>query len=42
VIDAWRSAWIEPVNGRVRRFIGRATGGGIVLVSGKEDPTRSG
>ena len=22
-IDAWRSTWIEPVNGRVRRFIGR-------------------
>lgn len=25
-IDAWRSTWIEPVNGRVRRFIGRPDG----------------
>jgi len=22
-IDAWRSTWVEPVNGRVRRFTGR-------------------
>jgi hypothetical protein len=33
VIDTWRSAWIEPVNGQVRRFIGRATGDGIVLLN---------
>ncbi|MGN6176389.1 MAG: hypothetical protein ACTHPS_26085 [Streptosporangiaceae bacterium] len=37
-IDAWRSTWIEPVNGRVRRFIGRPSGGEIVLLSDEEDP----
>ena len=37
-IDAWRSTWIEPVNGRVRRFIGRPSGDGIVLLSDEEDP----
>ncbi len=43
-IDAWRSTWIEPVNGRVRRFIGRADGIGraggsdIVLLSEEDDP----
>jgi hypothetical protein len=38
VIDTWRSAWIEPVNGQVRRFIGRATSDGIVLLSDEEVP----
>lgn len=37
-IDAWRSTWIEPVNGRVRRFIGRPSDGDIVLVSDEDDP----
>jgi hypothetical protein len=37
-IDAWRSTWIEPVNGRVRRFIGRPVGDEIVLVSDEDDP----
>jgi hypothetical protein len=37
-INAWRSTWIEPVNGRVRRFIGRAEGGEIVLLSDEESP----
>jgi hypothetical protein len=37
-IDAWRSTWIEPVNGRVRRFIGRADGSDIVLLSDEDDP----
>ena len=37
-IDAWRSTWIEPVNRRVRRFIGRPSGGDIVLLSEEEDP----
>jgi hypothetical protein len=37
-IGAWRSTWIEPVNGRVRRFIGRPAGGDIVLLSDEEDP----
>jgi hypothetical protein len=38
VIDAWRSTWIEPVNGRVRRFIGRPSAGDIVLLSDEELP----
>jgi hypothetical protein len=37
-IDAWRSTWIEPINGRVRRFVGRPAGGEIVLTSDDEDP----
>ena len=37
-IDAWRSTWIEPVNGQVRRFTGRAYDGGIVLLSDEDDP----
>jgi len=37
-IDAWRSTWIEPVNGRVRRFIGRPSDDGIVLLSDEDDP----
>lgn len=37
-IDAWRSTWIEPVNGRVRRFTGRADGSDIVLLSDEDDP----
>ena len=37
-IDAWRSTWVEPVNGRVRRFIGRPDGPDIVLLSDEDDP----
>jgi len=37
-IDAWRSTWVEPVNGRVRRFVGRPADGDILLVSDEEDP----
>ena len=37
-IDAWRSTWIEPINARVRRFIGRPVGQDIVLVSDEDDP----
>src|SRR6266536_5863767 len=37
-IGAWRSTWIEPVNGRVRCFIGRVSGGDIVLLSDEEQP----
>jgi len=37
-IDAWRSTWIEPVNGRVRRFIGRPVDGEIVLISDEDEP----
>jgi hypothetical protein len=37
-IDAWRSTWVEPVNGRVRRFIGRPVDGDIVLLSDEDEP----
>jgi hypothetical protein len=37
-IGAWRSTWVEPINGRVRRFIGRPAGDDIVLVSDDEEP----
>ena len=37
-IDAWRSTWIEPVNGRVRRFVGQAVDGEIVLLSDEDEP----
>ena len=38
VIDAWRSTWIEPVNHRVRRFIGRPEEDDIVLLSQEDEP----
>jgi hypothetical protein len=38
MIDAWRSTWIEPLNGRVRRFIGRPADGEILLISDEDDP----
>jgi hypothetical protein len=37
-IDARRSTWIEPVNGRVRKFIGREDDSEILLVSLDDDP----
>ena len=37
-IGAWRSTWIEPYHARVRRFIGRLDGDGILLVSDEDDP----
>ncbi|HET7579854.1 MAG TPA: hypothetical protein VFK33_11295 [Bacillales bacterium] len=37
-IDAWRSTWMEPINGRVRRFIGKPVDGEIVLLSDEDDP----
>jgi hypothetical protein len=37
-IGAWRSTWVDPVNGRVRRFVGRPEGGDIVLLSDEDDP----
>jgi hypothetical protein len=36
-IGAWRSTWINPVTGRVRRFIGRADGDDIVLISDEDE-----
>ena len=37
-IGAWRSTWIDRLNGRVRRFIGRTEGGIIILDGLDEDP----
>jgi hypothetical protein len=37
-IGAWRSTWIEPINARIRRFIGHPVDGDIVLVSDDEEP----
>lgn len=37
-LGAWRSTWVEPVNGRVRRFIGRPVGDEIILLSDEDDP----
>lgn len=37
-IDAWRSTWIDPLNGRVRRFIGKPQHGAIVLEGIDDDP----
>jgi hypothetical protein len=37
-ISAWRSTWLNPVSGRVRRFVGHATDDGIVLDGVDVDP----
>jgi hypothetical protein len=37
-IGAWRSTWIDPLNGRVRRFIGRPDGDDIILAGLEEEP----
>jgi len=37
-IDAWRSTWLDPLNGSVRRFFGRPTDDGIVLDALDDDP----
>jgi hypothetical protein len=37
-VDVWRSTWIDPINGRVRRFVGRPDRDEIVLVSDEEEP----
>jgi len=37
-IGAWRSTWMDPLNGRVRRFIGRPVGDRIVLEGLDDDP----
>jgi hypothetical protein len=37
-IQAWRSTWIDPLNGRVRRFIGRPDEAGITLDGLDDDP----
>jgi len=37
-LGAWRSTWIDPLNGRVRRFIGRPEGDDIVLDGLDSDP----
>jgi hypothetical protein len=37
-LGAWHSTWIDPLNGRVRRFIGRPLGNSIVLEGMDEEP----
>jgi hypothetical protein len=37
-LAAWRSTWLDPLNGRVRRFLGRPVGDAIVLDGLDEDP----
>src|SRR5918911_168064 len=37
-LGAWRSTWMDTVNGRVRRFIGRPDGPDIDLRSDEESP----
>lgn len=37
-LGAWRSTWIDPPNGVVRRFIAQPAGAGIVLLSEDESP----
>jgi hypothetical protein len=37
-IEAWRSIWIDPVNGRARRFIGRLVNDEILLLSDEDEP----
>jgi hypothetical protein len=37
-IGAWRSTWLDPLNGRVRRFIGKPAGNSIQLDGLDEDP----
>ena len=37
-LGAWRSTWMDPLNGRVRRFVGRAVGDAIVLEGLDADP----
>ena len=37
-LGAWRSTWLDPVNGRVRRFVGRPVDGEILLISDEDEP----
>ena len=37
-VDVWRSTWLDPLNGRVRRFLGRPVQDTIVLEGLDEDP----
>ena len=37
-IEAWRCTWIDPLMGRVRRFIGRDVDGDIVLECSEDEP----
>ena len=37
-LGAWRSTWIDPLNGRVRRFIGRPDGDDIILDGLDDEP----
>jgi hypothetical protein len=37
-IDAWRCTWIDPLMGRVRRFVGREAGDAIVMLCSEDEP----
>jgi hypothetical protein len=37
-IDAWRCTWIDPLMGRVRRFISREQDGDIVMLCEEDEP----
>jgi hypothetical protein len=37
-LGAWRCTWIDPVMGRVRRFIGREIDGDIVMLCTEDEP----
>lgn len=39
-IGAWRSTWLDPLNGRVRRFIGRLAPCGDIVLEGLDDDPR--
>ena len=37
-LGAWRCTWIDPLMGRVRRFIGRELDGDIVMLCSEDEP----
>ena len=37
-LGAWRCTWIDPLMGRVRRFIGREVDGDIVMLCSEDEP----
>jgi len=37
-LGAWRCTWIDPLMGRVRRFVGREVDGDIVMLCSEDEP----
>ena len=37
-IEVWRCTWIDPLKGRVRRFVGGGVGNDIVMVCSEDEP----